>query len=274
MKKKLIITLMVVTLLGALVFGTVSVNAEAGILDHVTVTPLSTTLSAGGTQQFSAQGQDAGNVAIPGLTYTWTVVAGGGTVNATGLFTAGSTAGTYSNTVQVVTTQGAVVKSAFATVTVNAAAGALDHVVITPSRVNLAAAGTQQFSAQGYDANNVAIPGLTYTWTVLGGGGTVTTTGLFTAGSVAGVQVTVTQGNITKSAFAPVTVGSGKKGNDEENENEDEDENEHDTRLPPGMSKHDNFPGFKNGHIPPGWSKGKKTGWEKHESEDNEQDDD
>lgn len=64
----------------------------------ITVTP-STTLPIGGTQQFTAVGTN-GNNAVVAITPAWSVVSGGGTISGTGLFTAGATAGTFTNTVR------------------------------------------------------------------------------------------------------------------------------------------------------------------------------
>ncbi|MBF8267463.1 MAG: domain containing protein [Dehalococcoidia bacterium] len=65
------------------------------------VSPVSVTLQAGGTQLFSYTGRNISNTVITGLSVTWSVVAGGGTVNPTsGLFTAGSTSGTFTDTVK------------------------------------------------------------------------------------------------------------------------------------------------------------------------------
>jgi hypothetical protein len=67
-------------------------------LATITVTPANPTIAAGGTQQFTAVGKDAsGNVVA--ISPTWSVAAGGGTIDNNGLFTAGSTAGTFTNTV-------------------------------------------------------------------------------------------------------------------------------------------------------------------------------
>jgi len=189
-----------------------SITVETpGPLKRVVITPSTANLLAGGTQQFSAQGYDDNNVPIPNLTYTWAVVAGGGTISNTGLFTAGSVGGSFPNTVLVATSQGSTVKVNFASVSITPVPGPLDHVVITPGQATLKVGGTKQFSAQGYDASNVTIPNLTYSWFVVAGGGTISNSGLFTAGTVSGnlpntVQVSTTQGTITNTANASVTV--------------------------------------------------------------------
>jgi hypothetical protein len=72
----------------------------AGPLATITVTPNPSNLNTGGTQTFTAVGKDAlGNVMV--ITPVWSVVnATAGSIDGTGLFTAGAVAGTYINTVQ------------------------------------------------------------------------------------------------------------------------------------------------------------------------------
>jgi hypothetical protein len=97
------------------VSGTANVTVVAGALATITVTPNPDTLGTNATQQFTAVGRDAGNNVIA-ITPTWSVVASGGAINATGLFTAGGVAGTFTNTVRAAS--GAI--SGFATVVVTA----------------------------------------------------------------------------------------------------------------------------------------------------------
>ena len=202
-------------LLAGLVLGLAPAAALAqapGPLDHVIVAPAAATLPAGGTQQFSAQGYDVSNVPIAGLTYYWGAVAGGGTITATGLFAAGNVAATYPTGIHAVALQGSIVKVGYASVTVTAVTPSLDHITIIPASATLAVGGTQQFSAQGYDANNVAISGLTYFWAAAGTG-TITATGLFTAGNTpgtytTGIQASAVQGSIARVGYASVTITS------------------------------------------------------------------
>ena len=72
----------------------------AGPLDHVVVSPSSTTVAIGGSQQFTAEGYDADGNPIPNLPFDWNVVNGGGTINANGLFTASLTPGLFIDTVE------------------------------------------------------------------------------------------------------------------------------------------------------------------------------
>jgi hypothetical protein len=96
----------------------------------ITVTPDPATVPVNGTQQFIAVGRDAGGNIVP-ITPVWSVINGGGLINASGLFTAGTVTGTFLNT--VVATSGATTGDATVIVTA---------VVIAPPLVPLGAAAT------------------------------------------------------------------------------------------------------------------------------------
>ena len=185
------------------VFGTATVTIAAGALSTITITPNLVVLAPNGPQQFTAVGRDGGNNVVA-ITPTWSVVASGGTINSTGLFTAGSTAGTYLNTVRA--TSGGV----FGTATVTIAAGALSTITITPNLVVLAPNGPQQFTAVGRDGGNNVVA-ITPTWSVVASGGTISSTGLFTAGANAGTftnTVRATSGTTTAYATVNIVAGS------------------------------------------------------------------
>jgi len=90
----------------------------------------------------------------------------------------------------------------------------LDHMEITPSSATLSlnkedGNNQKQFSAWGYDANNKVISGLTFTWAVKGGIGTINeNNGFFTAikEGTGKVIVTVTYNGVTKLGEAAVTI--------------------------------------------------------------------
>jgi hypothetical protein len=157
--------------------GTANVTVVAGALATVTVTPNPDTTIVLTTQQFVAVGRDAVNNIVP-ITPTWTVTNGGGAVNGSGLFTAGSLPGTFTNTVRA--TSGAI----FGTATVVLQAGPLATIVVTPNPDTLDVNTTSQFTAVGRDASN-NIVAITPVWSVTNGGGAVDLNGLFTAGAVA-----------------------------------------------------------------------------------------
>ncbi len=98
---------------------TVTVIAASGAPVSLSVTPDPATVAVGATQTFVANGLDIdGNPVV--VSPVWSVVAGGGTINASsGVFTAGSTTGTFTNTVKA--TSGAL--SDVATVVVTTGGG-------------------------------------------------------------------------------------------------------------------------------------------------------
>ncbi|HMA45020.1 MAG TPA: OmpA family protein [Gemmatimonadales bacterium] len=172
-------------------------------LASILVSP-DTSVTARGSQQFTAEGRDARG-ALFAITPAWSVVASGGTINDAGLFTAGPTAGTFLNTVKA--TDGDI--SGSASVKVTAPSPVLATITVTPAGPDsLPAATTRQFLAQGKDSagnNFVFMP----TWSIVAGGGTISTAGLFTAGTVPGVfanTIKASSGNV--AGYATVTVGS------------------------------------------------------------------
>ncbi|MHB1095504.1 MAG: hypothetical protein ACYC3F_04960 [Gemmatimonadaceae bacterium] len=184
------------------VSGDATVLVMTGALASITVTPSSAALPINGTQSFTAVGRDAGGNVVA-LTPTWSVVAGGGTIDGSGLFTAGTTPGTYTNTVRA--TSGAVAGSASVTV----ATGALASIVVAPNPVTLPIGGTQSFTAVGRDAGGNVVA-MTPVWTVAAGGGAISGAGLFTAGTVPGTftnSVTATSGGVTGTATVTITIG-------------------------------------------------------------------
>jgi len=174
-------------------------------LATLTISPASATLAAGGTQQFTVVGTDPDGRVLQIDFESWAVVAGGGTINSsTGLFTAGTAAGTFTNTVRV-TCNGI---TAFATVIVSP--GALATITVTPNPGTTPINGTIQYTAVGRDANNNVVA-ITPVWSVTAGGGTINaSTGLFTAGPTTGTftnTVRATSGTLFGTATAIVTAG-------------------------------------------------------------------
>jgi len=182
--------------------GTATVTVLLAALASITVTPTADTLRIGGTQQFTAVGKDAAGNGVA-ITPAWTVAAGGGTITGAGLFTAGSALGTYANTIQA--SSGGI--SGRATVTV--LPGTLASITVAPTPDTLRISGTQQFTAVGRDATGNAVA-ITPTWSVAAGGGTITSSGMFTAGSVSGTYPgTVRATSAGTSGAATVTVSAG-----------------------------------------------------------------
>jgi MYXO-CTERM domain-containing protein len=179
--------------------GTASVTINPGALAQLTVVPAVASTTAGGTVAFTATGRD-GNGNTVAVTPTWSVVAGGGTISTAGVFTAGTTTGTFVNTVRAESNG----VTAFATVAVTA--GPLVRIDVTPSSADLLEGAAQQFTGAGSDAFNNSVP-VNVTWSANPAAGTITPAGLFTASLMPGdyaMGVTATQGAVTGSASVRV----------------------------------------------------------------------
>ncbi len=202
-------SLAAVTLSAALLAGTWGCFKDNGPCPaaSITVSPNPSTVVVGTTRQFTAVARDIRGNALTAPT-TWAVVAGGGSINASGLFTAGSVVGTYANTVQATNT-GLV---GTATVNVVASGGTLATITVTPNPASMAVNATQTFVAVGRDASNNVVP-ITPVWAVVAGGGTInSSSGQFTAGTTTGTfsnTVRATSGSISGLATVVVTAGGG-----------------------------------------------------------------
>jgi Ice-binding-like len=176
--------------------------SQPGTLSSLSISPNPQSLAVNGTQQFSAVATDFSGAHVS-VTPTWSVVAGGGTISSSGLFTAGTTPQTYANTVMA--TSGGL----SGTATVIVTAGQVATMIVTPNPASLLTYGTQQFSAVAKDAGGNVVS-VTPVWSLVNGGGNIdSSTGLFTAGASTGTfsnTVMATSGAI--SATATVTVAS------------------------------------------------------------------
>ena len=143
-----------------------SSSTDFSPISSLTISPVSVTLAPGGTQQFTVVTKDGRGTIITGNIPTWSVVAGGGTITQTGLFTAGTVAGTFTNTVTV-TCSGIT-----ATATVIVTAGAAVSIEVLPDPATLTILTTQQFTATVKDANGNVIV-VTPVWSVINGGGSI-----------------------------------------------------------------------------------------------------
>src|SRR6185295_17362182 len=121
--------------------------ADGGDLSSIAISPNPQILVAGTTQQFTAAGTDYVGQSVR-FTPTWSVEAGGGTISTTGMFTAGTVAGTYTATVKATSGDG---HSATATITVVPAA--LATIVVSPNPNTMVVGEAQQYVAVGKDAS-------------------------------------------------------------------------------------------------------------------------
>ena len=141
------------------------------------------------------------------LTYTWAAsgpaavtFSANGTNAAKNTVAAFTQAGVYSFTVTLTDSQGASVTSSVS-VTVNQT---LTAIAVSPAAVTLAPGATQQFAAAASDQFGQAMS-FAPLWSVTGGG-SVSSSGLFTAGAATGGPFTLTAGSGAVSGTAGVTV--------------------------------------------------------------------
>jgi len=164
----------------------------------VSVTAASATVLPNLTDQFTATVTGPTNTAV-----TWSILenpAAGGTITATGLYTAPATAGTYH---VIATSQADPTKSGTLAVTVNAVT-----VSVTAASATVFPGLTDQFSATVTGTSNTAV-----TWSILenpAAGGTISATGLYTAPAVTVATtyhvIATSQADPTESGTLAVTV--------------------------------------------------------------------
>ena len=185
----------------------ITVSAPAPVLTTITVSPSTSSKLVGGTQTFTAAGQDQNGASItisPAVVWSSSDPAVG-TIDSAGVFTAlaaGTTTITATNGI------GGTV-SGTASVTVTApVTPVLTTITVSPSTASLTVNGTQTFTATALDQLGHAIPS-TFTWvssntTV----GTIDASGKFTALSAGTTTITAANGIISGSAAVSVSASS------------------------------------------------------------------
>jgi parallel beta-helix repeat protein len=156
-------------------------------------------VQTGATKTFTASGRmtDGSTASVP-VRFTAT----GGTITSGGVYTAGSTAGSY----RVVATDTSGAFADTSSVSVTAPAPTLAAIVLTPASVSLQTGATQQFSASGRmsDGSTASVTvGFSAT------GGTISPSGLYTAGQNGGgfrVIATLSGGSLADTAAVTVSA--------------------------------------------------------------------
>src|SRR5688572_1179034 len=163
----------------------------------IRIQPEAVTLHPGDTVRFTAAARYSdGHEEAGAVTYAAT----GGTITAGGRYTAGSTAGTF----RVIATQQGGSLADTAAVTITIVAPTLTGIRMAPGSADLAPGDTVRFGAVGVYSNGSEAPvAVTYAAT----GGTVTTAGLYTAGTTAGsFRVIATQQGGSLADTAAITI--------------------------------------------------------------------
>ena len=181
-----------------------SVTVMPGALHHITVIPGTVSTSVGSVTPLGAAGYDQYNNSISGLTYSWSSTIGSVSPMADtsqAVLQAGTVAGSGSITVS----SGGV----SANVPVQVAAGALASLTISPASASVVVQGTQQFTVGCYDMYGNALTGVTVTYQAQGGIGTVSSSGMFTAGTASGSgKVVASAGGLVVESSVAVTPGA------------------------------------------------------------------
>jgi hypothetical protein len=194
---------------------TVQVVRRQPKLASLEVSPTTASLTPGVSQTFAALGRlRNGNVVPVGVTWS----SAGGSIDAGGTFVAGDTAGTFP--IIAINTAGTIADTATVTITAPPSppppppapeppAPVLEKVTLVPSGVTLAPRATKQFVAYGRmnTGDSVAV-NVAFTAT----GGTVTSSGLYTAGSTTGtfrVIASVSGLADTSAVVVKAPLGSG-----------------------------------------------------------------
>ena len=170
-------------------------------LKSITIDPSSlAAIASGETNKFTATVRDDYNNSVS-IAPLWSVSGNIGTIDKNGLFTAVKT-----GSGSVKATLWAISKDASVTVT----PGSLSTIIVAPASAALTSGSTQQFGATGRDVNGNAISSITPTWSVIGGIGTVSPSGLFTAtkagigGVIAASESISGTANVTVTSSPPV----------------------------------------------------------------------
>ena len=166
----------------------------------IDVSPASAGVQTGGVQRFNATVVDQfGQPLYPQPAVAWSV-SGGGAIDSSGVFSAGSTPG---GPFTVTATSGSVSGTAGVSVT---APPTLASISVAPASPSVQPGGTHQFTATGLDQNGRPLyPQPAFAWSV-SGGGTIDPSGVFSAGSTTGGPFTVTATSGGVSGTASLTV--------------------------------------------------------------------
>jgi hypothetical protein len=166
-------------------------------ITSLVVSPTATTLETGASHAFSATAYLADGSTTP-IGVNW--AATGGQIDAAGAYTAGTSPGTF----RVIAANTAGTLADTATVAIDAPAPTLTNVYVTPASVSLDAGATQAFKAYGRNSAGDSIP-VTVAFSATGG--TVSSSGLYTAGATGGTFRLVAKESTTGAAdTSAVTV--------------------------------------------------------------------
>ncbi|MBI3743229.1 MAG: trypsin-like peptidase domain-containing protein, partial [Chloroflexi bacterium] len=191
---------------------TATIKVRPGPLVSAQLNLAQATLQPGARQQFTVTAADEFGNAITDLSARFSASGSAGAIGNDGAFTATTTAGSYNNGVTVDVSSGGVQKTLIADVTVQS--GPLDRITINPSEIRLRVSETQQVRVSAADQFGNVLNDVQFSYQADSSAGTVSSDGLFAAGTKAGrvsggLTITATRGSVTKSSRLDVTVAAG-----------------------------------------------------------------
>ncbi|MFL5926676.1 MAG: carbohydrate binding domain-containing protein, partial [Gaiellaceae bacterium] len=178
--------------------GTAALTIDASSVDRIAISPGSATITAGGSQPYTAQALDAaGNVLGDVTSATTFTIAPDGSCTATSC--TASKAGSHT----VTATEGGKTSNA----TLSVSAGPLHHLALSPASVAIIPGGSQTYSAEGRDQYDNSLGDVTASTTLtIGPNGSCT--GATCTASTSGAH-TVTGSDGGKTGTASLQVASG-----------------------------------------------------------------
>jgi hypothetical protein len=181
----------------------VSGSDAAVNIQGLTLSPTSATLAPGASKQFNAIGWING-YSSPAPNTVWG--AEGGTITQSGLYTAGSKAGTYRIAVKSFPTGHAEV----ATVIISGSApsspnATVSAILVTPGeRTTVYKGATQQYTAAARLSDGTTQPNASVSWSATGG--TISSTGAYKAGQTSGYFRVIARSSNGKADTSEVTI--------------------------------------------------------------------
>src|ERR671936_237994 len=187
-----------VTATAGLATDTAALTISASALDHLVLAPSSATISAGGSETYTAEGRDQYNNSLGDVTdgATFTIAPNG---SCTGSTCTASSAGTHTVTATEFAKTG--------TAPLQVTSGTLDHIVISPASSTISAGGSETYTVEGFDTTGNSLGDFTLgtTFTISPDG---SCNGDICTATAAGTH-TVTAINSGKTSSAVLTVSAG-----------------------------------------------------------------
>jgi PKD repeat protein len=186
------------------------ITVKHGPIDNVISVPDSLDLACDQSHQMTAEAMDECDNPIPEAQITWkTPDDRAGTISSDGVFTAGTKAGRFTKGITVTASLND--QSAQTAVPVTILPGPLYQVKLSPPTLELAKGWSHQFIAEATDVYDNRLSEAKFTWKVAPGLGTITSSGMFTAGTQTGVfpqgvTVTVEMDSNSADATSSVTI--------------------------------------------------------------------